>query len=100
MLVIEAYSPCEGQDSDPFYEYLTEHVLEARTRGMPVIIMGDLNGHIAGGYHDYTNKNGQAILDFANHWNLEILHNNQATFRGRHGSPSIVNYVLVSREIK
>lgn len=64
-----------------------------------MVIMGDLNGHIAGGFHNQTNKNGQAILDFAAHWDMEILHNNQATFRGRHGNPSLVDYVLITREI-
>ena len=72
------------------------HVLEAEARKLRVIIMGDLNGHIAGRYHTETNYNRQELLDFTYRWNLNLLTNNHLTFRGRNGEPSLVDYAMIS----
>ena len=64
-----------------------------------MIVMGDFNGHIEGWYSNHTNTNGQALIDFAEYWELEILPNNQPTFRGRNGDPTCVDYVLIPRNM-
>ena len=46
MYLIEAYAPCQGKRIDDFYEYLNSHATDAETRGLPLLIMGDFNGHI------------------------------------------------------
>ena len=61
---------------DDFYEYLNAHATDAEVKGYPMLIMGDFNGHLQGWYSDSTNSNGQALLDFADFWKLEILPNN------------------------
>lgn len=99
LFIVEAYAPCEGSSVDEFYEYLHAHVLEAEARKLRIIIMGDLNGHIAGRYHTETNYNGQELLDFTYQWNLNLLPNSHWTFRGRHGEPSLVDYTMISQEI-
>lgn len=68
---------------------------EAKNKRLPVILMGDFNGHIRGWTSDLTNTNGQALIDFANYWQLEILPNNTATFTGRHGQETCTDYVLI-----
>lgn len=65
-----------------------------------MLIMGDFNGHIEGWFSDHTNTNGQALIDFAEYWNLEILPNNQPTFRGRNGDPTCVDYVLIQKDLQ
>ena len=95
--IIEAYAPCEGKPTDDFYQYLHAHMCEATTRKKAVIVVGDFNGHIMGWSSSNSNKNGKALIHFANHWNLQILPNERITFTGRHGEETCIDYVLVPR---
>lgn len=61
-------------------------MIDAHLKNLAVIVMGDMNGHIAGWGSTLTNTNGQATIDFAKHWDLHILPNSQHTFRGRNGN--------------
>ena len=73
MYLIEAYAPCQGKRIEDFYEYLNTYATDASLKGLPLLVMGDFNGHIEGWYSDHTNTNGQALIDFAEYWGLEIL---------------------------
>ena len=55
---MEVYSPCEGKETDEFYQFMNEHLVEARQLNKEVLITGDLNGHLQGWFHAQTNTNG------------------------------------------
>ena len=85
MYVIEAYAPCEGENTDDFYDHLNTHLVDANMKKTPIILLGDFNGHIEGWASTKTNKNGHTLLDFARYWRLQILPQNQITYTGRNG---------------
>ena len=60
--------------------------------------MGDFNGHIVGWSSSNSNKNGKALLQFADQWNLEILPNSEIIFTGRHGEETCIDYALIPRD--
>jgi len=81
----EAYAPCEGENTDDFYDHLNTHLVDANMKKTPIILLGDFNGHIEGWASTKTNKNGHTLLDFARYWRLQILPQNQITYTGRNG---------------
>ena len=64
----EFYAPCESENAEPrenFYAYAEEAVAAMREndRNIPMILVGDFNGHIKDHYSMETNSNGQLLLD-------------------------------------
>ena len=89
----------EREENSKKYVIVRKVIRECRG---DLMIMGDLNGHI-GLLGEEINGNGQLILDFCKEEELEILNltriEGAATWRGRDGARSAIDYALVNRSM-
>ena len=85
MVVIEAYAVVDSASDiarEQFFAGLIEAIHQTRQEypQTPLVLIGDLNGHIKGWYSETTNSNGRMIEHLANRYNLEIVSQKAPTF--------------------
>ena len=81
----EFYAPVDSENSETrenFYAYAEEAIAAMRgeDRTLPMIIIGDFNGHIKDHYSMETNPNGRLLLNAARNQSLEIINMNTPTW--------------------
>ena len=98
----EFYAPCDSENVEPrenFYAYAEEAVAAMREndRTIPMILVGDFNGHIKDHYSMETNSNGQMILDAVKNQSLELINMNSPTWERPGRRPTCVDYVACNK---
>ena len=81
----EFYAPVESENAEPrenFYAYAEEGIAAMRgeDNNIPMILIGDFNGHIKDHYSMNTNQNGQLLLNAAVNQSLELINMNAPTW--------------------
>ena len=81
----EFYSPVNSdklEDREEFYAYAAEAIraMRAKDPQIPIILLGDLNGHIKDHYSTETNDNGELILRMMKNQSLTLMNMNSPTW--------------------
>ena len=81
----EFYAPVESENAEPrenFYAYAEEGIAAMRgeDNNIPMILIGDFNGHIKDHYSMNTNQNGQLLLNAVVNQSLELINMNAPTW--------------------
>lgn len=100
--LIEAYAPVDctkENEREEFYEdlnFIIEECRQAYPRNR-IIVMGDMNAHVAGYYSEETNDNGRLLLRTCREQALAIAPFQGPTFE-RGDSKTAVDYILTDRQ--
>ena len=81
----EFYAPVESDNVEArqqFYAYAEEAIAAMRSKdnSIPMILLGDFNGHIKDHYSMETNSNGQLILNAVKIQSLKLINMNAPTW--------------------
>ena len=99
----EFYAPVDSDNVEArqqFYAYAEEAIAAMRHQdsSIPMIIVGDFNGHIKDHYSMETNSNGELILNTVRNQSLELINMNAPTWEGPGRRPTCVDYVACNRK--
>ena len=101
--IAEFYAPVNSAKADEreeFYAYAAEavEVMRRKDRKIPMILLGDFNGHIKHHYSQDTNENGELLLEIIKNYSLELINMNCPTFEQPGKNPTCVDYVALNKK--
>ena len=67
---------------------------------IPMILVGDFNGHVKHHYSEQTNENGELLLETIKKQSLELINMNSPTFEQPGKNPTCIDYVALTRKEK
>ena len=99
----EFYAPVDSdnvEERQRFYAYAEEAITAMRHKdsSLPMILVGDFNGHIKDHYSMETNSNGELILNAVRNQSLELINMNAPTWERPGRRPTCVDYVSCNRK--